>query len=107
MQDTALAPIGIKLSPVRRLALADHLIDLCVAALLLRHDQADRLARLRAPQFHSGRTDALLLRAVGSLTGFVRERAEAGIVLPEHHRCYVAPPADVDLFRPWAAQENA
>lgn len=89
MSTPGLASVASRLAPVRRLALADRLIDLCTAALLLQHDHAERLARISATQFYGPRTDRVLLAGIASLTAFVRDRAEDGITLPTWHPCYV------------------
>lgn len=86
---TTLAGLTIRLEPERRLRLADRLVDLCTAAIRLRHDQADRLARISATQFYGPRTDRVLLAGLATLTAFVKDRAEDGITLPTWHPCYV------------------
>ena len=83
-----------RLSPHRRIDLAEHLIDLAGAACLLGHPAASRLARLKASQFYTARTDAVLMRAVERLSAFVAECAARGHVLPAYHPCYVAGPAE-------------
>lgn len=83
------ATVRIRVSPVRRLELADRLIDLCGAAIRLQHDHADRLAQLKASQFYYAQTDRKLLGGIALLTAFVRDRAEDGITLPTWHPCYV------------------
>lgn len=90
---TALAVPTERLSPLRRLDLADYLIDLAGAACLLGHPAAPRLARLKTSHFYEARTDAVLLRAVDRLAAFVAECAARGNLLPAYHPCYVAPPA--------------
>ena len=87
----AMAPIRI--SPSRRLDLADHLIDLVGAAVLLGHPSTARLVQLRASQFETARTDAVLHKAIERLTAFIAECAARGHVLPDYHPCYVAGPA--------------
>jgi len=82
-----------RLSPHRRIDLAEHLIDLAGAACILGHPAASRLARLKTSQFHTARTDAVLMRAVQRLSAFVAECAARGHVLPSYHPCYMAPPA--------------
>lgn len=88
---TALPAIAIRLDPVKRLALADHLVDLCTAAIVLQHDEAAKLARIDAARFHAPKTDRVLLRGISTLTAFVKDRAEDGIGLPTWHPCYVVP----------------
>ena len=83
-----------RLSPHRRIDLAEHLIDLAGAACLLGHPAASRLARLKASQFYTARTDAVLMRAVERLSAFVAECAARGHVLPAYHPWYVAGPAE-------------
>ena len=83
-----------RLSPHRRIDLAEHLIDLAGAACLLGHPAASRLARLKASQFYTARTDAVLMRAVERLSAFVAECAARGHVLPAYHQWYVAGPAE-------------
>ena len=90
---TTVALASERLPPLRRLDLAEHLIDLAGAACILGHPAASRLARLKTSQFHTARTDAVLLRAVERLSAFVAECAARGHVLPSHHPCYAAPPA--------------
>lgn len=99
---TTLAPLSIRLAPVKRMELAQKLMDLVGAALLLRHDEAHKLARLSMDRFYGSRTDRVLLAGLGTLTAFVKDRAESGIVLPETHPCYVAAPEDVEIIRPWS-----
>lgn len=82
-----------RLSPHRRIELAEHLIDLAGAACRLGHPATPRLARLKASQFYGSQTDAVLLRAVDRLSAFVAECAARGHVLPAYHPWYVAGPA--------------
>lgn len=89
---TALAVPSERLTPLRRFDLAEHLIDLAGAACRLGHPATPRLARLKTSQFHTARTDAVLLRAVERLSAFVAECAARGHTLPVYHPCY-APPA--------------
>lgn len=98
----ALAPLTIRLRGEKRLELAQRLMDLVGAALLLRHDEAEKLVRLQRSAFYESRTDQLLLRGIASLTAFVRDRAEDGITLPEWHPCYASAPDGVEVVRPWA-----
>lgn len=90
---TVLAVPSERLTPARRFDLAEHLIDLAGAACLLGHPAATKLARLKASQFHTARTDAVLHRALERLAAFVAECAARGHTLPASHPCYVAPPA--------------
>lgn len=90
---TAVAVPAERLTPLRRLDLAERLIDLAGAACLLGHPAASRLARLKTSQFHAARTDAVLLRAVERLSAFVAECAARGHTLPAYHPWYVAGPA--------------
>ena len=90
---TAVAVAPVRLSPSRRLDLADHLIDLVGGSVLLGHPSTARLVQLRASQFYSQRTDAVLHKAIERLTAFVAECAARGHTLPAYHPCYVAPPA--------------
>lgn len=93
---TALAAPSERLSPLRRFELAEHLIDLAGAACLLGHPAATKLARLKAGQFYSQRTDAVLHRAIERLSAFVAECAARGHTLPPTHPWYVAPPATTE-----------
>lgn len=86
-----MAPLPVKLDPVRRLVLARRLIDLATAGLLLHHEHAAWLATLSERDFWSSESDRRLLAGITLLTAFVRDRAEDGIALPTWHRCYVAP----------------
>ncbi len=89
---TAVAVAPVRLSPSRRLDLADHLIDLAGAACILGHPAASRMARLKASDFYTARTDTVLLRAVERLSAFVAECAARGHVLPDYHPWYVPGP---------------
>lgn len=88
---TAVAAAPVRLSPARRLDLADHLIDLAGAACLLGHPARTRLVRLRASQFYGASTDAVLLSGIDRLSAFVAECAARGNLLPESHPWHVAP----------------
>lgn len=90
---TAVAVPSERLTPLRRFELAERLIDLAGAACRLGHPATPRLARLKTSQFHTARTDTVLLRAVERLSAFVAECAARGHVLPSYHPCYMAPPA--------------
>lgn len=90
---TTVALASERLTPLRRFELAEHLIDLAGAACILGHPAASRLARLKASQFYTARTDTVLLRAVERLSAFVAECASRGHVLPASHPWYVAGPA--------------
>lgn len=91
---TAVAVPLERLTPLRRIDLAEHLIDLAGAACILGHPATPRLARLKTSQFHTARTDTVLLRAVERLSAFVAECAARGHVLPSYHPWYVAGPAE-------------
>lgn len=91
MASPVLPAIAIRLDPVKRLALADHLVDLCTAAMLLQHERAAEFARIDRTLFHNPNRDRVLLRGISTLTAFVRDRAEDGIGLPTWHPCYVVP----------------
>lgn len=90
---TTVALASERLTPLRRLDLAEHLIDLAGAACILGHPATPRLARLKTSQFHTARTDTVLLRAVERLAAFVAECASRGHTLPAYHPWYVAGPA--------------
>lgn len=92
MAETALAAPTERLSPCRRIDLADHLIDLVAAALLLHHPHAARLGELRVDRFYTRRTDAVLLAGISRLTAFIAEQAAQGNLLPPAHPLYVSPP---------------
>jgi hypothetical protein len=72
--------------------LADHLIDLAGAACILGHPAASRMARLKASDFYTARTDAVLTRAIERLTAFISECAARGHVLPDYHPWHMAGP---------------
>jgi hypothetical protein len=88
----ALAVAPVRLSPVRRLEMAERLIDLAGAAILLGHPAAYQMVRLKAGVFYYPRTDAVLLRAIPRLESFINECAARGHTLPATHPLYVAPP---------------
>ena len=90
---TAVAVAPVRISPSRRLDLADHLIDLAGAACILGHPATPRMARLKASDFYTARTGAVLHKAIARLTAFIAECAARGHVLPAYHPCYVAGPA--------------
>lgn len=95
---TAVAVAPARLSPSRRLDLADHLINLAGAACILGHPSTARLVQLRASQFYSQRTDAVLHKAIERLAAFVAECAARGHTLPAYHPCYVPGPALVGAY---------
>ena len=84
----------MRLSPSRRLDLADHLIDLAGAACILGHPAASRMARLKASDFYSQRTDAVLHKAIERLTTFISECAARGHVLPAYHPWHIQGPRE-------------
>ena len=89
---TAVAVAPVRPSPSRRLDLADHLIDLAGAACILGHPASSRMVRLKASDFYTARTDAVLHKALERLTAFVAECAARGHVLPDYHPWYVPGP---------------
>ena len=91
---TAVAVAPVRISPERRIDLADHLIDLAGASCLLGHPATSRMARLKASDFYTSRTDAVLLRAIDRLTAFVAECAARGHVLPAYHPWHVPGPRE-------------
>jgi hypothetical protein len=91
---TAVAVAPVRISPSRRIDLADHLIDLAGAAVLLGHPSTARLVQLRASQFDTARTDAVLLRAIERLTTFISECAARGHVLPAYHPWHIQGPRE-------------
>lgn len=91
---TAVAVAPVQISPSRRIDLADHLIDLAGAACILGHPATPRMARLKASDFYTARTDAVLLRAIERLTAFISECAARGHVLPDYHPWHMAGPRE-------------
>lgn len=91
---TAVAVQTERPSPVRRIDLADHLIDLAGAACLLGHPATPRMARLKASDFYTARTDSVLLRAIERLTAFIGECAARGHVLPDYHPWHIQGPRE-------------
>ena len=89
---TAVAVAPVRLSPSRRLDMADHLIDLAGAACILGHPASSRMVRLKASDFYTARTDAVLHKALERLTAFVAECAARGHTLPVYHPWYVPGP---------------
>lgn len=94
---TTIAPVRIRLSPVRRIELAQRLTSLIGAAVWLGHPESQKLIPLQTHHFYYSRTDAALLRGIAVLTRFVQSRAEDGIELPHWHDCRVESPLPREL----------
>ena len=89
--DIALTPSTERLSPVERIELAEHLIDLVAAAIRLGHPHAERLGRLKASQFYGRASDRVLVAGVEHLSAFIDDQAAQGNLLPSWHRLYCPP----------------